>query len=122
MLLIDFLSWWYTGGWRLRFVSIFRNTEDWLDYFSIGTLLKTLFSPWKQNVSYTRPDQSLDAKMNALTDNLVSRFVGFFVRIGVLIAAIVTVSILFALNIVFAIIWPLLPFTSIGIIIFGFVS
>jgi hypothetical protein len=119
MLLTDFISWWYTTGWKLRLASIFSNVARWLEYFSIGTLLKTMFAPWRQNVSYVRPDQGLNLKLNAKVDNLVSRFVGFFVRINVLILAAIIVFLVFLLSIVFVIIWPLLPLAPIIIIIVG---
>lgn len=120
--MLDFYSWWYTVGWKLRFASIFTNLANWLEYFSIGTLLKTLFSPWKQNVSYARPDQALNLKLNAIGDNLISRFVGFFVRLGVLTVAAITIIFVFIVSIIFAIVWPTLPFMPIVLIIFGVIS
>ena len=121
MLLIDFYSWWYGAGWKLRFTSIFKNIANWLEYFSIGILLKTLFSPWRQNVSYVRPDQGLNIKLNAIGDNLVSRFVGFFVRLGVLFVAAITIVGVFITSVIFAILWPVLPIAPVAIIILGVV-
>lgn len=119
MLLTDFIGWWYTAGWKLRFVSIFKNLETWFDYFSLGILLKTMFSPWRQNVSNVRPDQGLSFKISAIGDNLVSRFVGFFVRLGVIIAAIITILIVFLVSVVFAIVWPVLPVAPVLILFLG---
>jgi hypothetical protein len=109
MLFIDFVRWWYGPGWVLRFRMLVSHVENWLDYFSVRILLKTLFSPWRQTITYTIRDESIDKKFSAFLDNLISRLVGFFVRIFALIAAVVMVLVIFILNIIYVCIWPLLP-------------
>ncbi len=80
-------------------------------------LLKTLFSPWKRIVVVG--GRSLDAKFHAAIDNLVSRVIGFFVRIIVLIAAVIIISLAALGGLMLAILWPLLPLLSVGLIIWG---
>jgi hypothetical protein len=107
MLFIEFFQWWYGSGWAQAAkgaVSLIRKVEL---SFSIGVLLRTLFSPWKMIV--TNPGRSLDAKMRAMIDNLISRTVGFFVRIFSLLAAIVMMSIAAVIGLVVAVTWPLIP-------------
>jgi len=105
-MIIELLRWWYGPGWIRAFKRINTRTASVAHAFSAGTLLKTLFAPWKR-IQYT--GKSFDAKMQALMDNLVSRTVGFVVRVGVLIAAFVMIagSIMLSVTIVAA--WPLVP-------------
>jgi len=75
--------------------------------FSIGILLRTLFAPWKMIV--TPPGRSLDDKFRAALDNLVSRTVGFFVRIFSLISAMVLLIGALLIGAVAAVAWPFIP-------------
>ena len=89
MFVVYCLSWWYTAGWKHQFESTVQRVAKVGKAFSGGSLLRTLFSPWKQIVSGTARDASLNDKMRALVDNLVSRFVGFMIRSLTLIAAVI---------------------------------
>lgn len=105
-MIIELLRWWYGPGWVLAFKRINTRTANVAHAFSAGTLLKTLFAPWKR-IQYQ--GKSFDAKMQALMDNLVSRTVGFTVRLGVLIAAVVMIVGSLVLSTFIAVIWPLVP-------------
>src|SRR5689334_203506 len=90
MIAIDILAWWYSQGWiqvlhvaRQRLVSVSQ-------LFSVPILIRTLFSPWKQIISY--PGAGIDAQFRALADNFISRLVGFAVRSMVLLAAGILLS------------------------------
>jgi hypothetical protein len=54
-----------------------------------------------------------------MIDNLVSRVVGFFVRIIVLVSAGVTLVLLGILSLVVIIAWPWLPFAAVALIVWG---
>lgn len=109
MLFVDFLQWWYGAGWALRVQMLMRHVQNWLTYFSVGILLSTMFSPWRQNVTTARPDEALQAKMNAGVDNVISRLVGFMVRVFALVAAALTVLFVMLFNAVVVLLWPLIP-------------
>ena len=107
MLIGEFFKWWYGAGWA-------RAAKDAVDLvkkvelsFSLSVLLRTLFSPWKMIV--TEPGRSMDEKMRAMLDNLVSRTVGFFVRIFSLFAALVLMFMAVIVGVVISVSWPLLP-------------
>ncbi len=119
MLFLDFIKWWYGPGWAQRLTMLGQHLKNWLDYFSIGILFATMFSPWRQNISQARKDQALQAKLAALVDNLVSRMVGFFVRVFALIAAIVVLSFVTVFYLLVFVLWPILPLASIIIIAIG---
>jgi len=78
------------------------------DTFSVSQLLRTLFSPWRRII--TPPGAGLSAKFRAWGDNIVSRAVGFVVRVLVLLAALVAVLFVGILTLGELIVWPFLPF------------
>ena len=119
-MLFEFFAWWYGPGW----LGAFRGAFDWVRAvqaaFSIDILLKTLFSPWKRIVVIG--GRSLDAKFHAAIDNLISRVIGFFVRLIVLFAAVIIISLAAIAGLVLAVLWPLLPLISVGLIIWGLIG
>ena len=118
MLAAQFFVWWYGEGWRDQ-ARLGRKRIDMIfQAFSAPLLISTLFSPWRKIVSY--PDESLSAKMHAAGDNLVSRAVGFTVRLLVLrtmTAAVLLIGISVVVLITL-IAWPLIPL----LIVAGFVK
>lgn len=119
MLFADFVIWWYGRGWAQRFADLRTHLSHWAHYFSLSTLLKTLFQPWKQIVSSAGPNGGLAQKRNAFIDNLISRFVGFWVRISVFFFAVFIMFGVFVFNVVYVLAWPLIPLMPLFVIIFG---
>ncbi len=117
MLVMEFFTWWYTRGWKLVVQDLRRRLSLTLQLFSVPSLLRTLFSPWRRIVTY--PGASLDARMRAMGDNLVSRGVGFVVRFFTLIAAGVTLVVVATLSITLILVWPLLPLGIVVAFIMG---
>ena len=114
MFVVDLVQWWYAKGWITFFgdmKSILKNTAD---TFSIGDLLKTLFSPYRQ-IDASGQGEGL---VGSLVSKLISRLVGAIARI----ALIVSGSILMLVEIIvmgaLMIIWPLMPLLPfVGIIL-----
>jgi hypothetical protein len=107
MLILEFFRWWYGVGWQKAIfggIGLVKKVEL---SFSIAILLKTLFSPWKRII--TDPGRALEDKLSATLDNLVSRIVGFFVRIFSLMAATVLIIGASVIGLVIAASWPLVP-------------
>lgn len=105
MLIISLFGWWYGSGWGWLLGSVAKRLKNIQETFSVTILLRTLFSPWKQ---ITTPSTFRNF-FQAMIDNLVSRFIGATVRLGMLIAAFfLTISVLL-LGMVFFIAWPLVP-------------
>lgn len=119
MLFLDFIKWWYGPGWVLRVKLLFAHEKNWLDYFSVNILLQTMFSPWRQNITSLGRDSSIQSKMSAAVDNLVSRLVGFTVRVFALFAAGVTAVVVLVFNLLLIVCWPLIPFLPIVILASG---
>ena len=103
----ELLKWWYGSGWLGAWNNVGSSVKKVQLTFAIPVLVRNLFAPWKQII--TVPGRSLDEKFRASIDNLVSRAVGFFIRLATLIAAsaVITLSAVFGLAV--AIVWPLLP-------------
>lgn len=122
MLIGDFLRWWYFAGWRQRVEKLGDHVENWLDYFSVNILIRTLFAPWRQNITNVRQDQSINAKFSAFIDNLISRLVGFTVRSFALLAAFIVIGAVVITNTLTVILWPFLPASWLLLIIIGSVA
>lgn len=116
-MLFEFFAWWYGPGW----LSAWKNSLTWVKKvqmaFSIDVLLRTLFSPWKRIV--VTGGRSIDEKFRAAMDNLVSRVIGFFVRLIILFTAVVLIGVTAIGGILLAVVWPLLPLLGLGLIFWG---
>lgn len=117
MLVIDFLVWWYGAGWKRLAIGIANSIDRTGRAFSVGTLLKTLFAPWRRVI--TPPGRSLADHFAAWRDNTVGRFIGFGVRSVVLITAAVAVIFIAAGGVLLFIAWPFLPLGLVACVYLG---
>jgi hypothetical protein len=114
-MILEMLRWWYSTGWLQAMHRISSWPQGIERSFSILLLLKTLFSPWKRIV--TAGGRSLDEKVKASLDNLVSRCIGFAIRSGVLIAAGIAAFSSFFGAIIIVLVWPLMPLAIIYFVV-----
>jgi len=119
-MIIEMLRWWYGTGWLQATHRVGTWTKGVERAFSITLLLQTLFAPWRRIIS--APGRSFDDKIRAALDNFVSRCVGFFVRIGVLIAACLALLGALIGSLIIVGIWPLLPVGAIFFLIRGIIG
>lgn len=117
MIVAAFFTWWYGQGWVLVFKNIQRHLHQTAQLFSVATLLTTLFSPWRRIMTY--PGASINDHVRAFLDNLVSRAVGFTVRIFVLLAAFVCLIAVSIVAVVEIVTWPLIPVAILAGIVKG---
>jgi hypothetical protein len=75
--------------------------------FALPVLLHSLFSPWKQIT--TPGGRSIDERFRAGIDNLISRTIGFFVRLGTLAVALIAMGLSALVGLTKAVVWPLMP-------------
>jgi hypothetical protein len=120
LMLLEFFFWWYGPGWKQAWKQCFLWVKNVQLAFSVDVLLKTLFSPWKRIVAL--PGRSIDEKFKGMIDNLVSRVIGFIVRLIALVAAVVMIIITAIAGLVMAVLWPLLPALGVGLIIWGIIG
>ena len=117
MIAVQMFGWWYGQGWKMALRSIGNAVGGISKLFSVPILARTLFAPWKRIVTY--PGASLEAKLRAYGDNIVSRAVGFVVRFLVLLTALVLTLLTLVFGVVFCVIWPLLPLLAVALIAKG---
>lgn len=96
MVIVWALSWWYGAGWKARLAQLREQLLVSYDFFSIGLLVRTLFAPFRQ-ISAGKVAGPLDVKVRAFFDRLISRVIGAFVRV----VLIITGSIWLGLQVVF---------------------
>jgi hypothetical protein len=108
LLVLSLLRWWYTDGWRQRVKLVANRLDGTIDYFSIDLLLRTLFAPFRQ-ISAGRVDGSLEVQMRALIDKLISRIIGMFIRIIILVIGGVVIATQVLIGLLILIGWGLVP-------------
>lgn len=105
--LFGFIKWWYSGGLVKLFNFLGALLFSILNNFSIKTTVLNLFSPWKRVLGVKRP--GLDGIKDWLVDNLVSRTVGFFLRLVLLFVAFLVLSFYAVFAVLAIILWLLYP-------------
>ena len=85
MLIASFFSWWYGSGLKKRFELLGSKLDLTRDFFSIGLLIKTLFSPFRMIDANVVKNGSLDQKIRSMVDKLISSFIGALIRLTVVI-------------------------------------
>jgi hypothetical protein len=107
VMIVELLRWWYGIGWMRTVHRVGTWAGNVEHAFSVATLIRTLFAPWRRIVSAS--GRSMDAKVHDALDNFVSRCVGFAVRSIVLLAAGLAGTAALLAGSIMVIIWPLLP-------------
>ena len=117
MFLVGILSWWYGNGWFARIQILKRQLSFSADFFSIGLLFSTIFAPYRQ-ISAGEVTGSFRDQLQAFIDRTISRFVGVFVRVFMIIVGLIAMLLQVIFGIVVIIIWPIFPiFFVIGLIL-----
>jgi len=108
LLALELLRWWYGDGWRKRAQLAGHRLDGTIDYFSIGLLLKTLFSPFRQ-ISAGRVDGPIGVQLRAMVDKIFSRIIGAVVRLLILLVGGVTIGVQVLLSVLLLIGWGIVP-------------
>ncbi|HEX6461851.1 MAG TPA: hypothetical protein VFZ58_01095 [Candidatus Saccharimonadales bacterium] len=108
MIVFSLFRWWYSEGLLGQLKAVERRISGTADYFSVGLLLKTLFSPFRQ-ISAGQVQGPLAVKWRAWLDKLISRFVGAAFRIVTIIAGLATLCLQLLIGLVLLLGWALLP-------------
>ncbi len=108
MFLVGIMSWWYNRGFAVRFRIIASRVKATANLFSIKILLSTLFSPYKQ-ISAEYIDGSINEKIRAFFDRLLSRMVGAVARSFMILVGIIIMATQVLFGGVIMIIWVFIP-------------
>jgi hypothetical protein len=118
MFIVGMLSWWYGVGWLRRSEMVRERLAATVDYFSIGLLIRTLFSPFRQ-IGAGKVNGPLAVKWQAFLDRTVSRVIGALVRIAIIFIGCVTIAFYTLIGGLTLILWVFIPFLPlIGFILF----
>ncbi len=109
MIFVEVFAWWYAAGWAGLVRNVVGKVGSVLEFFSVGTLLKTLFDPFRQIDAGRLRGGSLQAQLQAFGNRLFSRIIGAVIRTVVIIAGLVAALFAALLAILQIVIWPLLP-------------
>lgn len=123
MFLVGILTWWYGDGWRKRVVMVGGRIARSNDYFSVGLLLATLFSPFRQ-ISAGAVEGSFGVQMRALLDRLISRMIGMIVRTFMIIIGLIVIFFQAIFGGIVVLAWllvPLLPIMGLLMLVIGWV-
>ena len=109
---------WYYGQAIKDVLTGWRNYIIFsLNYFSIPLLLKTLFAPWKRDITKKPRGLDLQKLFEYIAFNTISRGLGFLVRFFTIIVGIIFSLLVIVLGAIFFVIWLLLPFVIAGLLI-----
>jgi len=119
MFLVGIISWWYGQGWRGQLRRVQQRLATTVGFFSIGQLLSTLFSPFRQ-ISAEKVNGAIGAQLRAFFDKTLSRVIGAIVRSFTILAGgivIVFQSVFEAIVLAMWLVLPLMPVA--GLIVFA---
>lgn len=116
--LFTYFSWWYGDGLIRFWQAIQIMTEKVYSFFSITLLLRTIFDPWKRDAYYIE-NAAIDIRIKIWFNNLISRVIGFIIRLFTIFAGLVVTSVFFIFLIVILLGWVFLPIVVIFLIING---
>ena len=111
LILPYYLKWHYSQAF-LDLKNIWKNFLVFLyNFFSIHTLLFSLFSPWQRmKENYSKNDLSFEGTVGNLIVNIIMRLVGAVVRLLFIVIGIVSIILCLVLGVIIFCAWILLPF------------
>lgn len=117
------ISWWYGRGWRGQFGRVKDRLVQTADFFSIGQLARTFFSPFRQ-ISAGGGGGSFGAAVRGFFDTLLSRIIGSIVRLFTIIIGIISLVIQSIYEAIIIVVWlflPILPIVGLIMLAIGWV-
>lgn len=90
-------------------------------YFSTVALFKTLFSPWRRYQWQYPRGFDLGKFIEVFASNLISRIIGFLIRVYIIIVGLAGELIVLILAVLAFLFWLILPFLIIGAFFYGLV-
>lgn len=109
MFIVGILSWWYGIGWMARVFAAKNQLIRTYDYFSIGLLASSLFSPYRQ-ISAGGVKGSLPVILRAFFDRQLSRVIGAVARTILIVIGLVWLTVQLFASVLVIVGWSVLPF------------
>lgn len=109
MVILLCVRWWYGSGWAWVIKRGFSDRLQWiLASFSTVDLARTLFAPFRQTFA-GGVKGSLGDHFRAFIDRLVSRAIGFVIRLFLILISLVACFVALLVGLVVVVAWALLP-------------
>lgn len=117
-----YLAWHYTIALR-DFFSVWGNMMWFLyNFFSIGILFKTFFSPFKRLTESKKDLLDIGGLFETLLINTLMRIIGMFLRTIIIISGLISLVVSFFIGLVSFFLWLLLPFVIILMMIVSLIG
>lgn len=111
---------WWISETPGRIIAAWKNFLRFnFNYFSVGLLLRTLFSPWRKYEVYRERGFNVGKFIESLISNLIFRLLGAFLRSILIFAGLVTEIFVALAGVAAFILWIFLPFIVVGSFLFG---
>lgn len=111
------MQWWYGPGWKWQAQKFNDRLEGTTDFFSISLLMKSLFQPFRQ-ISSGKVEGSLDERLRAIFDKLLSRLIGAGIRLVIVGVGLITILIHTLIGFTMLLLWVVVPFLPvIGVVL-----
>ncbi|PJE59103.1 MAG: hypothetical protein COU83_00455 [Candidatus Portnoybacteria bacterium CG10_big_fil_rev_8_21_14_0_10_40_22] len=108
-LIVLFWQWYYAIAPK-KILKTWRNVLSFgWNFFSIGLLFKTLFAPWKRDITKSTSGFDPKAWLESLVMNLISRLIGAFVRGWVILLGLFFEIIILIFGVLFFLGWLIFP-------------
>jgi hypothetical protein len=109
---------WHYGRGIVEYLTVFINFMTFVPrFFSIGTLFRTLLSPFQRLKEHYQGGLELENLAEVLVVNIMMRLVGLVVRSFIIAIGLIATVFTFVIGIFLFILWILLP----AILIFLFI-
>lgn len=116
------LRWWYGAGWLWAWQRLIVDRLNWcMNTFSVPTLLRTWFTPYKQTFA-AGVKGSLGDHIRAFIDKFISRVIGAIVRTILIFLGLIGALLVLVSGLLLLAAWPvvpLLPLIAVGLMVMG---
>lgn len=109
MFLVGLISWWYGRGWVGQWGHMVARFAVTLEFFSVGQLFSTLFSPFRQISAAGGSDGTMGGAFRSMVDQLISRVIGAFVRFFTILFGLIVIALQAVYELVIMVAWWILP-------------
>jgi hypothetical protein len=118
-LMFSYFFWHYTLALRDMFLLCKNFISFVFNFFSIGVLFRTLFSPWQKLDEKYRGGFSISSIFETFVVNLIMRCVGMLIRLSLILTGTLSICVLFAIELVVFGLWLVLPFLIVLLFVSG---
>ncbi len=111
---------WHYGYALVLYVRIYRNLAWFVtEFFSMSTLVRTLFSPFRRITEPPSRIFDIAAWSSAFIINTLSRILGACIRASLLLCGVTTLSLLTFVSLTGYAFWLIAPIVSFGALVSG---